>query len=88
MLISDLTQQGIIRFPAMVVEGRAYSTGKQVFEAQNQSIVSGACITNLQQQNSDLAKKAAPDPDRGKSCAFAFEAQNRYLVSRACIANL
>lgn len=88
MLISDPTQQGIIRFPGMVIEGKAYSTGKQVFEAQNQSIVSGACITNLQQQNFDRAKKSASDPHRGKPRVLASESQNQSLVSGACIANL
>lgn len=48
----------------MVVEGKAHSTGKQVFEAQNQSLVSGACDTNLQPQNYDLADKTVSGPHR------------------------
>ena len=35
-------------FPLLVVEGKSYSTGKPVFEAQNQAAVSGAYMTDLQ----------------------------------------
>ena len=35
-------------FPPMVVEGKSYSTGKTVFEAQNQAAVSGAYMTDMQ----------------------------------------
>ena len=35
-------------FPPMVVEGKSYSTGKTVFEAQNQTAVSGAYMTDMQ----------------------------------------
>ena len=37
-----------ICFPMLVVEGKSYSTGKTVFEAQNQAAVSGAYMTDLQ----------------------------------------
>ena len=37
-----------ICFPLLVVEGKSYSTGKTVFEAQNQAAVSGAYMTDLQ----------------------------------------
>lgn len=37
-----------ICFPPMVVEGKSYSTGKTVFEAQNQAAVSGAYMTDMQ----------------------------------------
>ena len=37
-----------ICFPPLVVEGKSYSTGKTVFEAQNQAAVSGAYMTDMQ----------------------------------------
>ena len=43
-------QDGSIRFPVLVVEGKSYSTGKLVFEAQNQAAVSGSCMLNMQLQ--------------------------------------
>ena len=43
-----------IRFPHMVVEGKSYATCKSVFEAQNQAVVSGSCMTNLQHMLTDL----------------------------------
>ncbi|KAF2805180.1 uncharacterized protein BDZ99DRAFT_396734 [Mytilinidion resinicola] len=36
-----------LAFPFAVVEGKAYSTGKQIFEAENQAAVSMACALNL-----------------------------------------
>ena len=35
-------------FPRMVVEGKSYSTGRPVFEAQNQAAVSGDYMTDMQ----------------------------------------
>jgi len=35
-------------FPFAVLEGKAYSTGKQVFEAENQAAVSAACGLKIQ----------------------------------------
>ena len=43
----------------MVVEGKAYATGKPVFEAQNQAAVSGSCMTKLQHELADLTKSAS-----------------------------
>ncbi|KAF2006216.1 hypothetical protein P154DRAFT_255438 [Amniculicola lignicola CBS 123094] len=37
-----------LAFPFAVVEGKAYSTGKQIFEAENQVSVSGACGLKIQ----------------------------------------
>lgn len=37
-----------LAFPFAVVEGKAYSTGKQIFEAENQAAVSGACGLKIQ----------------------------------------
>ncbi|MCJ1405871.1 hypothetical protein MMC11_009101 [Xylographa trunciseda] len=54
-LYSDPTQNFLsVRFPILVIEGKAYATGKTVYEAQNQAAVSGACMINLQQQLTDL----------------------------------
>jgi hypothetical protein len=61
VLCSDPVQQALpIRFSHMVVEGKSYSTGKPVFEAQNQAAVSGSCMTNLQHMLTDLTKRASP----------------------------
>jgi hypothetical protein len=68
--LEDLQQQQIlcsdpaqgappVRFPIMVVEGKAYATGKPVFEAQNQAAVSGSCMTKLQHELADLTKSAS-----------------------------
>ncbi|KAL8800937.1 MAG: hypothetical protein Q9182_004819 [Xanthomendoza sp. 2 TL-2023] len=48
---SDLT------FPFLVIEGKAYSTGKQMFEAENQAAVSGACGLKVQLCLDDLVRK-------------------------------
>lgn len=49
-------------FPFAVVEGKAYSTGKQVFEAENQATVSGACALKIQLCLDELVKRASPIP--------------------------
>ena len=50
-LCSDPTQDFLnVRFPILVIEGKAYATGKTVFEAENQAAVSGSCMINLQRQ--------------------------------------
>lgn len=50
-------------FPFAVVEGKAYSTGKQVFEAENQAAVSGACALKIQLCLDELAKNALASSD-------------------------
>jgi hypothetical protein len=47
-------------FPFAVVEGKAYSTGKQIFEAENQAAVSGACGLKIQLCLDELVKRATP----------------------------
>jgi hypothetical protein len=47
-LISRPTAGGGLVFPFAVVEGKAYSTGKQMFEAENQAAVAGACGLKMQ----------------------------------------
>jgi len=45
-------------FPFGVVEGKAYSTGKQVFEAQNQAAVAGASGLKIQLSLNELVKRS------------------------------
>ncbi|KAL8896487.1 MAG: hypothetical protein Q9207_007682 [Kuettlingeria erythrocarpa] len=61
-------------FPSLVVEGKSYSTGKTIFEAQNQAAVSGPCMTNLQQMLSDLTELhcVEPLPRRKEPLAFSI----------------
>ncbi|OAP56020.1 hypothetical protein AYL99_10172 [Fonsecaea erecta] len=54
-----------LAFPFAVVEGKAYSTGKQIFEAENQAAVSGACALKIQLDldslvNSGTIRSGAP----------------------------
>jgi hypothetical protein len=48
-------------FPFAVVEAKAYSTGKQVFEAQNQAAVSGASALKMQHSLNKLVEKLCSD---------------------------
>ncbi|OAL34130.1 hypothetical protein AYO20_06585 [Fonsecaea nubica] len=62
LLIAVPTQRGSdLVFPFAVVEGKAYSTGKQVFEAQNQAAVSGACGLKMQLCLNELVKRSTSD---------------------------
>ena len=64
-LCSDPTQNFLqVRFPILVIEGKAYATGKTVFEAENQAAVSGSCMVNLQKQLSGLLKDVFPNSER------------------------
>lgn len=64
-LCSDPTQNFLnVRFPILVIEGKAYATGKTVFEAENQAAVSGSCMINLQRQLSGLFKAVFPSSER------------------------
>ena len=68
LLCSDPVQQALpIRFPHMIVEGKSYSTGRPVFEAQNQAAVSGSCMTNLQHILTDLTELASPGSYHSKA---------------------
>lgn len=67
-LCSDPTQNFVnVRFPILVIEGKAYATGKTVFEAQNQAAVSGSCMVNLQQQLTDLFEGTFFNIEGGKT---------------------
>ncbi|KAL9025928.1 MAG: hypothetical protein Q9196_005327, partial [Gyalolechia fulgens] len=71
-LFSDPTIDYLnVRFPIQVVEGKAYATGKPMFEAENQAVVSGACMVNLQQQLIDLHEIIFPDAEQSRT-PFAF----------------
>ena len=66
-LCSSPTQPALrIRFPSMVVEGKSYSTGKTIYEAQNQAAVSGSCMLNLQHQLADLTERVSPGSHQSK----------------------
>ena len=66
-LCSDPSQEAInIRFPVLVVEGKSYSTGKFVFEAQNQAAVSGSCMMKMQHQLASLFDHFASGSTRRK----------------------
>ncbi|KAL8917752.1 MAG: hypothetical protein Q9172_005701 [Xanthocarpia lactea] len=55
MLCSDPTQHFLdVRFPILVIEGKAYATGKTLFEAENQAAVSGSSMLNVQRQLASL----------------------------------
>jgi hypothetical protein len=61
-MFSDPTQHFLpVRFPIMVVEGKAYATGRTLFEAQNQAVVSGSCMINLFQQFDTIISRFLPD---------------------------
>lgn len=77
-LCSDPTQNFLnVRFPLLVIEGKAYATGKTVFEAENQAAVSGSCMVNLQQQLTDLFQGVFPNSEgspnlKGRKTPLAF----------------
>ena len=67
-LYSDPTQNFLkVRFPILVIEGKAYATGKTAFEAQNQAVVSGSCMVNLRQQFIDFVENTFSIPKGGKT---------------------
>ncbi|KAL8709486.1 MAG: hypothetical protein Q9220_005728 [cf. Caloplaca sp. 1 TL-2023] len=72
VLSNPLQQQYSIFFPPLVVEGKSYSTGRSVFEAQNQAAVSGSCMTNLQHQLADLSKRTSPESSSRSQEPLAF----------------
>ncbi|TAQ86600.1 hypothetical protein B7494_g5076 [Chlorociboria aeruginascens] len=69
-----------VRFPMMVIEGKAYATGKPVFEAQNQSAVSGSCMIKIQHELVDLAKSASRGVYNSKEpLAFSICTEGPYM---------
>lgn len=64
-LSSDATRHSLnARFPIIVIEGKAYATGKTIFEAENQAAVSGSCMVNLQRQFSSVYDGILPSSER------------------------
>lgn len=61
-----------IRFAVLVVEGKSYSTGKTVFEAQNQASVAGSCINKQQHQLADFTKDASGSSSHSKVLPTGF----------------
>lgn len=58
LIIVPTQRQSNLAFPTLVFEGKGYSTGKQVFEAQNQAAVSGAGGLKIQMLLDELVKRA------------------------------
>ena len=52
-----------LAFPFAVVEGKAYSTGKQIFEAENQAAVSAACALKIQLDLDAMVDRASTSSD-------------------------
>ncbi|KAL8974513.1 MAG: hypothetical protein Q9197_001246 [Variospora fuerteventurae] len=61
LIMVPTQRESALTFPALIVEGKAYSTGKQVFEAQNQAAVSGAGGLKIQVSLDELVKRATKD---------------------------
>ncbi|KAL8979860.1 MAG: hypothetical protein Q9205_004905 [Flavoplaca limonia] len=60
-LCSNPTQHFFeLRFPILVIEGKSYSTGRTLFEAENQAAVSGSSMLNLQRQLTKLHDSVNP----------------------------
>ena len=58
LIIVPTQRNSNLAFPTLVFEGKGYSTGKQVFEAQNQAAVSGAGGVKIQMILDELVKRA------------------------------
>ena len=63
LILVPTQRESNLAFPSFVFEGKGYSTGKQVFEAENQAAVSGACGLKIQIMLDELVKRAIRSPD-------------------------
>lgn len=54
-------------FPFVVDEGKAYLTGKQISEAENQAAGAGACALNMQLRLDDLVSRGTAEPSKDQS---------------------
>ena len=63
LIIVPTQRESNLAFPSFVFEGKGYSTGKQVFEAENQAAVSGACGLKIQMILDELVKRAIRSSD-------------------------
>ncbi|KAL8959324.1 MAG: hypothetical protein Q9193_003798, partial [Seirophora villosa] len=67
-VFSNPTQQFLdLRFPFLVIEGKAYTTGRTLFEAENQAAVSGSSMLIVQQQLTDLYNTIPPSTEARRS---------------------
>ena len=81
LLSSDPTIRCLtINFPFLIVEGKSYATGKPIYEAQNQTAVSGACALKLLHDLDDLADQA----DRAESSSESHTKKVHPLVFSIC----
>ncbi|KAI9682027.1 MAG: hypothetical protein M1817_000081 [Caeruleum heppii] len=63
LIIVPTQRESNLTFPTLVFEGKGYSTGKQIFEAQNQAAVSGAGGVKIQMMLNELVKRATKSSD-------------------------
>ena len=63
LIIEPTQRQSHLTFPTLVFEGKAYSTGRQIFEAQNQAAVSGAGGLKIQIMLNELVNRATRNSD-------------------------
>ena len=61
LIIMPMESESGLVFPFAVVEGKAYSTDKPIFEAQNQAAVSGASGLKIQLSLDKLVKRLHPE---------------------------
>lgn len=72
-LILNPTQcESAVTFPTLIFEGKAYSTGKQVFEAQNQAAVAGAGGLKMQMMLNELVQRATGHSDVLRPLVFSI----------------
>ena len=81
ILYSNPSEQAIpIRFPVLVIEGKSYSTGKFIFKAQNEAVVSGSCMINIQYQLARLFEPFAPESSTKKEpLAFSICTEGSHI---------
>lgn len=63
LIIVPTERPSNLSFPTLISEAKGYSTGKQVFEAQNQAAVSGACGINIQLMLDELIERTTRSSD-------------------------
>ena len=67
VLYSCPTQPALlVRFPPLCVEGKAYGTGRSMYEAENQAAVSGAYMLIIQHQLAELTERRSPGSHQRK----------------------
>ena len=63
LIVVPTERESTLTFPTLIFEAKGYSTGKQVFEAQNQAAVSGAGGLKIQLMLDELVKRATRSSD-------------------------